>query len=296
MLNELKVFVRAVELKSISQAARTLNLTPAVATHRIVQLERQFGARLLNRTTRSVQPSDAGLVLYDHAVTILAAVERAESDVAMTSGLPSGPLTVGAPVGFGRQVIAPLVSEFQTRHPLIEMHLRLCDNPMDLLSESIDVALRVASAPDSSFIVRKLSDLQRVLCASSAYLEKHGTPERPEDLAGHNCLLLRGPNSTESRWTLCGPEGPQSVQVSGKFDADDGEVLTRWTLQGEGIMQRSYWRVADHIREGRLKVVLPDFPPKPVSLIMLYPHRQLSTKARVFADFVIEKSRLWKYA
>ncbi len=296
MLNELRVFVRTVELQSISKAARNLNLTPAVATHRIVQLEQQLGARLLNRTTRSVQPSDAGLVLYDHAIAILEAVERAESDVAMASGLPMGQLRVAAPLGFGRRVIAPLVAEFQALHPKLEVHLRLSDSPVDLLSESVDVALRVAAAPDSSLIVRKLADLQRVLCASPAYLEKHGTPQTPEDLLEHNCLLLRGPGTQDFRWTLNTPNGPQVVQVSGKFDADDGEVLTQWALQGEGIMQKSYWPLVDHFRAGRLKVVLPDFPPEPSTLVMLYPHRQLPTKVRLFADFLIEKSRLWRYS
>ena len=289
----MKVFVRAVELKSISAAARNLRLSAAAASHRILQLEEQVGVRLLNRTTRSLQPTEAGCIFYEHALNVLEAVERAESSMAMASGVPTGQLRVAAPLGFGRRILAPLVSEFHALHPKVEMRLRLSDHAVDILSESVDVAIRMSALPDSSFISRKLADCPRVLCASPTYLERHGAPERPEDLMSHNCLLLRFPGSTEFRWTLDTPEGPQTLPVTGKLDADDGDVLTEWTLQGEGIMLKPYWEVAGHLQEGRLQVVLPDFPPEPVSLVMLYPHRHLlPAKVRVFADFLIEKSRL----
>jgi len=293
VLNEMKVFVRAVELKSISAAARNLRLSAAAASHRILQLEEHVGVRLLNRTTRSLQPTEAGCIFYEHALNVLEAVERAESSMAMASGVPTGQLRVAAPLGFGRRILAPLVSEFHALHPKVEMRLRLSDHAVDILSESVDVAIRMSALPDSSFISRKLADCPRVLCAAPAYLERHGAPQRPEDLLNHNCLLLRFPGSTEFRWTLDTPDGPQTLPVSGKFDADDGDVLTEWTLEGEGIMLKPYWEVADYLREGRLQVVLPEFPPEPVSLVMLYPHRHLlPAKVRVFADFLIEKSRL----
>jgi DNA-binding transcriptional LysR family regulator len=289
----MKVFVRAVELKSISAAARNLRLSAAAASHRILQLEEHVGVRLLNRTTRSLQPTEAGCIFYEHALSVLEAVERAESSMAMASGVPTGQLRVAAPLGFGRRILAPLVSEFHALHPKVEMRLRLSDHAVDILSESVDVAIRMSSLPDSSFISRKLADCPRVLCASPAYLDQHGAPGRPEDLLEHNCLLLRFPGSTEFRWTLDTPDGPQTLPVTGKLDADDGDVLTEWTLQGQGIMLKPYWEVADHLREGRLQVVLPEFPPEPVSLAMLYPHRHLlPAKVRAFADFLIEKSRL----
>ena len=293
MLNELKVFVRAVELKSISAAARNLRLSAAAASHRILQLEEQVGVRLLNRTTRSLQPTEAGCIFYEHALNVLEAVERAESSMAMASGVPTGSLRIAAPLGFGRRILAPLVSEFHALHPKVEVRLRLSDHAVDLLSESVDVAIRMSALPDSSFIVRKLADCPRVLCAAPSYLEKHGAPATPDELLQHNCLLLRFPGSTDFRWTLNTPDGPSTLPVSGKFDADDGDVLTAWTLQGEGIMLKPYWEIAEHLESGRLKVVMPDFPPEPVSLVMLYPHRHLlPAKVRVFADFLIEKSRL----
>lgn len=288
----MKAFVRAVELKSISAAARNLRLTAAAASHRILQLEEQVGVRLLNRTTRSLQPTEAGLIFYEHALSVLEAVERAESSMAEASGAPTGQLRVAAPLGFGRRILAPLISEFHSLQPRVEIRLRLSDREVDLMSEGVDVAIRMSAQADSSFITRKLADCPRVLCASPAYLKKHGSPEQVEDLSSHNCLLLRFPGSSHARWTLCTPDGPQTVPVSGRFDADDGDVLTEWAIEGEGILLKPYWEVAEYLAEGRLRLVLPDCPPEPVSLVLLYPHRQLlPAKVRAFADFLIENSR-----
>src|SRR3954468_10332479 len=190
MLNELNVFVKAVELKSISAAGRHLRLSAAAASHRIQQLEEQVGARLLNRTTRNLQPTEAGRIFYEHALGVLDAVEKAKSSMAVCSGVPTGSLRVAAPLGFGRRLLAPLVSQFHALHPKVEVRLRLSDHTVDLLSESVDIAVRMSVMQDSSLIARKLADCPRVLCAAPDYLEKHGRPEAPEDLSQHNCLLL----------------------------------------------------------------------------------------------------------
>ena len=293
MLNELNVFVKAVELKSISAAGRHLRLSAAAASHRIQQLEEQVGVRLLNRTTRSLQPTEAGRIFYDHALGVLDAVEKARSSMAIASGTPTGSLRVAAPLGFGRRFLAPLVSQFHAQNPRVEVRLRLSDHVVDLLSESMDIAVRMSVMHDSSLISRKLADCPRVLCAAPSYIEKHGRPELPEDLLQHNCLLLRFPGETESRWTLTGgQDGPVTLPVSGRFDADDGDVVTEWALQGDGIVLKAYWEVAAHLRAGDLQVVLPDYPPEPLSLMLLYPHRHLlPAKVRAFADFLIEKTK-----
>jgi DNA-binding transcriptional LysR family regulator len=293
VLSELSVFVKAVELKSISAAARSLRLSAAAGSHRILQLEEQMGIRLLNRTTRSLQPTEAGLIFYEHALDVLAAVERAENSMATASGVPTGSLRVTAPLGFGRRFLAPLVSEFHTLYPRLEIRLRLSDHVIDLLSESVDVAVRMAVLPDSSLVVRKIADCPRVLCASPAYLEQHGRPETPDDLLQHNCLLLRYSGSTQVRWTLESPSGPVVVPVSGRFDADDGDVLTEWALQGAGVVLKPFWEVADHLRRGDLEVLMPSFPPEPVSLTLLYPNKHLlPARVRLFADFLVERTRL----
>jgi DNA-binding transcriptional LysR family regulator len=292
MLNEISVFVRAVELKSISAAARSLNLSPAAASHRLQQLEDQLGARLLNRTTRSLQPTEAGRIFYEHGLAVLAAVEQAKSSMADASGVPMGSLRVAAPLGFGRRFLAPLVSEFHAKYPRVDVRLRLSDHVVDLVAEGVDIAVRMSVMHDSSLIARKLADCPRGLFAAPAYLEKHGRPQTPEDLLERNCLLLRFPGSTETRWTLTTPEGPVSLAVSGAFDADDGDVLTQWAVQGDGVVLKSYWEVADELRRGKLEVVLPDCPPEPLGLFLVYPHRQLlPAKARLFADLLIERTK-----
>jgi len=288
----MKVYVRSVDLQSISAAARSLRLSPAAASHRILQLEAQLGTRLLNRTTRSLQMTEAGRVFYDRAREVLESVLRAESSVANITGVPFGSFRVTAPLGLGRSVIAPIIPKFVAMYPRIEVRLQLTDHLVDLLSDSVDIAVRMASLADSNFVVRKLAECSRVLCAASCYLERHGYPTTREDLLGHNCLMLRFPGSKQSQWTLDGPDGPVTLPVSGRFDADDGDVLTDWALQGEGIALKPYWEVADHIRRGELQVVLPDFEPLPVNLVLLYPHRQLlPANVRAFADFLIEHTR-----
>ena len=286
----MKMFVRVVELKSITAAAKYFRLSPAAASHRILQLEEQVGVRLLTRTTRSLHPTEAGTIFYQHALDVLAAVERAETSMAMASGVPAGELRVAAPLGFGRTILAPLVCEFSNLQPRVEIRLRLSDRSADLLTEPVDMAICMSDLPNSSLISRKLADCPRVLCASPAYLEKHGAPKQIKDLAGHNCLVLRFSESAEARWTLMTPDGPQAVTVSGRFDTDDGDVLIEWALDGEGILLKPYWEVAEYLRDGRLQIVLPDCPPEPVSLVMLYPHRQLPARVRAFADFLAEKT------
>jgi DNA-binding transcriptional LysR family regulator len=134
--------------------------------------------------------------------------------------------------------------------------------------------------------------LRRVLCAAPSYLEEKGTPTHPEDLLNHHCLLLRYPGSQQFHWTLQGPTGPMSLPVSGNFDADDGDVLTLWALDGQGIVLKPLWEVAEHLESGRLRIVLPDTPPEPVSLAVLYPHRNLlPAKVRAFTDFLVDHLR-----
>jgi DNA-binding transcriptional LysR family regulator len=220
----------------------------------------------------------------------MAAVERAETVVAGAGGQPQGALRITAPLGFARRVLAPLVPEFQQAHPKVTLQLRCSEHLIDLLNESVDVALRMGILTDSSLIARKIVDCERLLCAAPAYLSAQGTPAAPEDLLEHNCLLLRFPGSQQFRWTLQTPEGPQTLSVQGSFDADDGDLLTGWALAGQGIVLKPLWEVAEYIKDGRLLPVLPDCPPEGVTLSVLYPHRRLlPARVKAFADFAVTK-------
>jgi DNA-binding transcriptional LysR family regulator len=290
LLENMRVFTRVVELGSLSAAGRHLRLSPAVVSHRLQQLEQHLGVRLLNRTTRQVQPTEQGTAFYEACQEVMAAVAHAESVVTDSGGKPRGNLRVTAPLGFGRRILAPLIPAFVARYPEIGVRLRLSDHLLDLLREAVDVAIRLAVLTDSSLIARKIADCPRILCAAPDYLAAHGAPERPEDLLEHQCLLLRFPGSQQYRWTLRTAEGPVTLPVAGRFDADDGDVLTEWALLGQGIVMKPVFEIAEHLRAGRLLRLLPEYPPEPATLAVVYPHRRLlPPKARVFADFVIEE-------
>lgn len=295
LLDNIRAFVRVVELGSLSAAGRNMRLSPAVVSHRMQALESHLGVRLLNRTTREVQATAQGVVFYEHCLDVLRAVERAESSIVEESGDPRGTLRVTAPLGLGRQLLAPLAAEYHKAHAQLTIQLRLSDHLLDLLKEGVDMAVRLAKLEDSSLIVRKIADCPRVLCAAPAYLAAHGEPREPEDLLGHDCLLLRFPGSRQFQWTLGGEgEEPVRLAIAGPIDADDGDVLTDWALAGHGIALKPRFEVAEHLRSGRLQVVLPQCPPEPVTLAVLYPHREyLPAKVKAFAELVVERARAY---
>lgn len=293
-LDSIRVFARTVELGSITAAGRDQRITPAVASNRIKELENRLGIRLFNRTTRKLAPTEIGHLFYEHAIKIIAALDQAEAVVAGFSQKPRGAIKVTAPLGLGRRIIAPLVPEFNDLYPEIEIRLRLSDRKVDVFGEGVDVAFVLGDLQDSDMKIRKIMDCQRLLCAAPKYLEKHGNPTRPQELLGneHSCLLLRFPGSQEWYWSLKTRDGIQKFNVSGPFDADEGDVLTQWALAGRGIVNKPYFEVAEHIRSGALVPILRSSPPPDAQFACLYPHRRLQDpKIRLFVDFMIEKCR-----
>jgi DNA-binding transcriptional LysR family regulator len=293
-LDSLKVFVRVVELGSITAGGRDLRLTPAVASNRIKELERRLGVRLFNRSTRKLTPTEAGRVFYDHARSVVEALADAEAAVAGFSGRPRGAIKVTAPLGVGRRIVAPLVPDFVDAYPEVEVRLRLSDRRVDILQDGLDVAFFVGEPQDSTLTLRKIADCARVLCAAPAYLARVGTPAAPGDLLDgrHNCLLLRYPRSLEYYWTLATPDGPLKLDVAGRYDADDGDVLTDWALAGRGIVNKPRFDVAPHLASGALVEILPDTPPVASAFGCLYPHRRLQDpKVRLFVDFMAGRCR-----
>ncbi|EEE46374.1 LysR family transcriptional regulator [Roseibium alexandrii] len=294
-LESLRVFTRVVELGSITAGGRDLRMTPAVASKRIKELEKHLGARLFNRTTRSLTPTEVGKVFYEHAVKALESINDAEAAVASFSDMPRGVLRITAPLGAGRRIISPLVPKFVEQFPATEVHMRLSDRKVDIMSDGLDVAFFIGTPEDSNLKLRKIADCPRVLCAAPGYLEKHGTPQSPDDLltCEHNCLLLRYPHSPEYYWVLETKDGPRKLQVSGKFDVDHSDVLTDWAISGYGIVNKPRFDVAEHLRKGDLVEILIDTPPPPTIFGCLYPHRRLQDpKIRHFVDFVIKHADL----
>lgn len=293
-IESLRVFVRVLELGSITSGGRDLRLTPAVASKRLKELEKHLGVRLFNRTTRTITPTEAGTVFYDEAKAVLLALENAEARVASFSATPRGAIRVTAPLGVGRRVVAPLVPAFSDSYPETEVRMRLSDRKVDILADGLDIAFFIGDPGDSNMKLRKIADCERVLCASPAYLSQYGTPQTPEDLlhGAHNCLLLRYPRSPEYFWTVRTHMGLQKLEVRGKYDADDGDVLTDWALAGRGIVNKPRFDVRDHLASGRLVEILTDTPPAPTIFGCLYPHKKLQDpKVRLFVEHVAKGSK-----
>jgi DNA-binding transcriptional LysR family regulator len=289
-LESLRVFVRVVELGSITSGGRDLRLSPAVASNRIKDLENRFGVRLLNRTTRKLTTTEIGRAFYDHARRVIDTLDEAEAMVSSFSGKPQGVIRLTAPLGLGRRLIAPLIPPFCDENPGVDFRLRLSDRNVNIVEDAIDLAFFLGEPADSALKWRKIADAPRVLVAAPKYLEKFGTPHKPEELAEHNCLLLRYPRSPEYFWVLQTEDGPQKMMVSGRFDTDDGDVLTAWALEGRGIANRPLYEVAAELAAGRLVKILPDTPPPPSQFGCLTPHRRLQDpKVRMFADFAVRE-------
>ncbi|MDN2565156.1 LysR family transcriptional regulator [Aquibium sp. A9E412] len=291
-LDNIAVFVRVVELGNLSAAGRDMRISPAVASNRIKELEKHLGVRLFNRTTRQLTPTEHGQVFYGGAKRVLDAVGEAEAAVAALSGQPRGTIKVTAPLGLGRRLIASGIPEFRDRYPDIEVRLRLSDHEVDIMREGIDVAFKLGLLEDSSLRMRGIMECERVLAAAPAYLARRGEPKRPEELVGqrHDCLMLRFPGAREHSWTLRTPDGPKKFEVGGPFDSDDGDVVTGWALAGRGIVNKPRFDIEPFLRDGRLKVILSDYPPLPVKLAALYPHKKFQDpKVRLLLDFMAER-------
>lgn len=291
-LDNVAVFVRVVELGNLSAAGRDMRLSPAVASNRIKELEKHLRVRLFNRTTRQLTPTEHGRIFYEGARKILDAVAEAEAAVSALSGQPRGTIRITAPLGLGRRLIASGIPEFHDRYPDIEVRLRLSDHNVDIMKEGIDVAFRLGLIEDSSLRMRGVMDCERVLAAAPSYLEARGEPISPQELVNgrHDCLLLRFPGAKEYVWTLNTPDGPRKFEVHGPFDSDDGDVITGWALAGRGIINKPRFDIEPFLRDGRLKVILPDTPPPPVQLAAVYPHRKFQDpKVRLLLDFMAER-------
>lgn len=291
-LDNIRTFVRVYELGSMSAAGRDMRISPAVTSSRISQLEEHLSVRLFQRTTRSLAPTEQGKAFYGGACEILESVESAEAQVANITDNPKGSLYVAAPLGVGRRLIAPQVPGFLTDYPEVKIRLRLTDRKVDLTTEGLDLAFFLGQPEDSNLRIRKIADVERVLCASPDYIVRHGNPASGEELltGGHECLNLRFPGATEFQWRLMTADGPKRFAISGRYESDDGDVLTDWALSGNGIAMKPIFEVAEHLKAGRLVPVATQTLPTPIQMACLFTHRRRQDpKTRLFMEFVIAR-------
>ena len=294
-INNIRTFIRVMELGNLSAAGRDLRISPAVASHRVKELEKHLGVRLFNRTTRQLTPTEHGKAYYKGAKAVIEAVEMAEAAVADISKKPKGVIHVMAQLGPGRRIIAPLIPDFNAIYPGIDVRLRLTDRKVDMMTEGIDVAFALGLLEDSALRMRGIANCARVICAAPSYLKANGTPQTADDLLddSHNCLLLRFPGSKEYYWTLQTQTGLRKLDVRGPFDTDDGDVLIDWALAGHGLINKAKFEIAAHLASGALVPVLPDTPPVEANFACLYPHKRFQDpKVRLFIDFMSKHCRI----
>ncbi len=290
--DNIRTFVRVYELGSMSAAARDLRISAAVASSRISQLEEHLSVRLFQRTTRKLNPTEQGELFYPGAKKILESLDEAEAEITNVTQIPRGTIYVAAPLGMGQRLIAPKIPNFRKEYPLINVRLRLSDRKLDLAAEGLDVAFILGLPEDSNLRMRKIADCTRSLYAAPDYIARRGQPLSSGDLKTdvHDCLNLRYPGAPEFQWPLETPEGVKRVAVSGPMETDHGDVLTNWALDGQGIVLKADFEVADHFGAGRLAKVLENEPPIPVQMACLYTHRRMQDpKTRLFIDYMVKE-------
>ena len=287
-LNLMAIFARVVEAGSFAEAARRLATSRSVVSKAVAKLEKRFGARLLNRTTRHLSLTDIGSSVADHCNRMLAEALQAESLVASLNTEPRGILRVSASVAFGTLHIAPALAEFLPRYPELSIDLTITDRWVDLAEERYDVAIRVTNDPPLHWVARRLASVRRKLCATPGYFQKNGVPRTPADLAKHNCLDYTR-SGERGRWRLSGPDGEISVAVNGPLHVDDDEALSQAVLGGLGLGLLPTFIIGKELQSGKLQAVLSDYIPIDRHIYAMYlPTRHLPSKVRVFIDFLVD--------
>jgi DNA-binding transcriptional LysR family regulator len=285
----MQFFVLVARYGSLAAAARAMDLTPPAATKRLAALESRLGVRLLNRTTRSVSLTSEGETYLRYAARILAEIKEMEDLVSQGRATPRGLLRVNATLGFGRTTIAPLVSEFAARYPDVKVQMEVTDKPIDLVESGFDLAIRFGTLPDKRLNARRIMSNRRFLCASPAYLERHGTPASLADLAGHRCIIHRQNDDAYGIWRFLKQDQSDIVKVHGMLSSNDGDIVLGWALDGHGILIRSEWDLAKYLDSGRLRIVLPEFTLPAADLFVYYPSQRNQTiRARAFIDFLAQ--------
>lgn len=283
---EMKTFAAVVDCGSFVQAADALDMSkPAVSRH-VAELEKRLGIRLLQRTTRKLSLTEEGRLFYGRCKTVLADVEVAEEEITAKSIAVKGLIKVNVPVSFGLLELAPLWPDFMTKYPDVELDITLADRIVDLVEEGYDLAVRIARLPNSTLVSRKLTSTRMVLCASPAYLKKHGKPTHPSELPGH-AVLAYSLLATGDQWDFDGPEGKVSVTVKPVMRTNSGDTCVAAARKGKGVILQPSFIVSADLRSGTLIELMPEYRSIEFGVYAVYPTRQyVSPKVRALIDFL----------
>lgn len=285
LLDDMRIFVTAVDAMSFTGAATRLGLSKQFVSRRISSLEQALGVRLLLRTTRRLAVTDLGRIYYERARRILDDVEAANLAVSSQGERPRGNLRVSAPMSFGTMFLNSVIPSFLTTYPDVTIELELNDRTVDIIAEGYDVAVRIGALADSSLIGRTIAPMRMVTCASPRYLEAHGTPQTPEGLREH--ALLPYGHSQRVSWNFQRDGRPVDIPVSGRLRVNNGELARDAAVAGLGLTWLPVFIVAPALLSGQLVTVLDDFAPTASAIHVVYPqHRQASLVIRAFSDFL----------
>jgi len=287
-LNSIRVFLQVARLGSFSAAAGHLNISKAMASKHVRNLETLLDVRLFNRTTRHLSLTESGAIYRDRVQGILEELEETESSIARLNAEPSGTLRVMAPTSFGSFHLTRAIAEYRKIYPKVSIDMVFTARTPDFVGEGLDLAIRTGDLKDSNQIARKLSQSRLVVCGSPDYLDTHGVPEIPSDLKEHNCLVYL-PRSPVGAWPFTGEEGSYVVRVNGDVKANTGDALRMSAIRGCGLIQLPTYMLGLDIKAGRLKILLEDFEPPARPIYAVYLHRKhLSAKISTFVDFLYQ--------
>ena len=288
-LAAMRVFVKIADSGSLSSASRQLGISLTSVSRQLIALEEDLGTTLVERTTRHLSLTECGQLYYERAKQILDEVAELEGGLTMQTGVASGRLSVSAPSLLGRLRLAPMLPGFLAEQTRVAVDLMLVDRPVRLAEEGIDVALRVGPLEDSGLIVRKLDDIQLVVCAAPDYLRRRGEPATPNDLLDQDCLAF-GDVPGVAEWNFQDGEVRKSLRIPARLCANDFDALVGAALAGAGLVRVPSWQVANHLAEGRLQTVLEAYERPPVALsILTIRTRLLLPKVRAFVDYLQQR-------
>ena len=284
-LDAMHAFVAVADLQGFAPAARKLGLSPSGVTRLIAALEERLGARLLQRTTRSVTLTDVGTRYLERARRILADVEEAESSAEGERTRPSGRLVVSAPIGFGRLHVSPVMSRYLARYAEVSAELRLSDRMINLVEDGVDLAVRIGHLPDSTLVARHVGEMRRMVVASSAYLKRRGEPKTPQAVASHDTIQF----GTAPDWRFVEDGREIRIAPTPRFSTNSFDAAIQYAEQGGGLTRVMAYQAAEALKRGRLKIVLAKFEQPALPIHIVYPtSRLLSAKVRAFIDLVTE--------
>lgn len=288
-LAEMMTFVKVVETRSFSAAARELRTSKSLVSKRISSLEAGLGVRLLTRTTRTMSLTESGTAYYEQCARIAQAIDDAEHTVTRMQAQPRGVLKITSPVIFAGLYMADLVGSFRELYPEVEVELYASDRVVDLVEEGYDLAIRLTDNPSPSMVARRLAPLRWATCAAPSYLARHGTPAEPRDLLSHECLVYHGP-AQHAGWRYRINGRVTSLNVRGHCRVNTSDVLLRMALAGMGIALAPTYVMAPHLRSGALREILPDSVAYPdMSLWVTWlPNRFMQPKLRAFIDHLFQ--------